>query len=87
MHGCGCGPARPLAILPAISQSNSYAFTEDFALGGGEDCQQAKRSVVPASGFLLPNSLAKSCSLLSLVSTFNELSCIFPELIIAEFGE
>jgi len=40
MHGCGCRPAKPLAVLPGMSKSGPYTLTEDLALEGGEDGEQ-----------------------------------------------
>jgi hypothetical protein len=34
------GAAQTLAVLPGMSESSPYAFSEDFALEGSEHCQQ-----------------------------------------------
>jgi hypothetical protein len=39
MQGCGCRPAKPLAVLQGMSKSSPYTFTEDFTLELGEDGQ------------------------------------------------
>ena len=37
---CGCGPAKPLAVLPGMSQSGPHALSQDLALELSEDGQQ-----------------------------------------------
>jgi hypothetical protein len=41
MHGCGCGPAQALAVIPAMSQSRPHVFTGDLALESCENRQLA----------------------------------------------
>ena len=37
---CGCWPAKPLAVLPGMSESGPHALSQDLAFEGGEDGQQ-----------------------------------------------
>jgi len=39
VHGCSSRPAKTFAVLPGMSESSPYAFSEDLALEGCEHCR------------------------------------------------
>jgi undecaprenyl pyrophosphate phosphatase UppP len=39
MHGCGCGSAQLLAVLPGMSQSGAHALPQYLSFELGEHCQ------------------------------------------------
>jgi len=47
---CGCWPAKPLAVLPGMSESGPHALSPDLAFDGGEDGQQRGHRAIRRRG-------------------------------------